>query len=235
MNRHRSLAGPPRGLALASLLVALASPRAAAASSPGSLALPHGASIELVADDLVQHGRALTVATFRSPDGVEEVLDFYRAAWPPIDDRPGHVENEAGPWRIVSRLENGTNVALQLQASAGGGSEGLLSFMDITGAGSVEPGPPVPPGGQLLSTTAGDGIAGRVRTHVVSAIGRAGEVAAFYRDELAREGWHTVSDRDGRGTAVLMLTRRGARAELVVAEMPDGTSTAVLNEIEKGE
>lgn len=218
---------------LAAIALASAADVASALSLAG-LALPPGATLELVADDLVQHGRPLSVATFRSGADVEAVLGFYAELWPDERERPGHVLNEAGAWRIVSRFEDGANLALQLRPSADGGSEGLVSVMDLAAPTSGQAPPPVPPGGRLLSTTGGRDGERSVRTHVVSATGRAGEVAGFYRDAMERAGWRAVSDREAGGTIVLMFRRRDAGAELVVAELADGSSTAVLNEIDGG-
>lgn len=134
----------------------------------------------------------------------------------------------------MSRLERGTSLALQLQDDGAGGSTGLVSLMDLDAAGAAPEPPPMPNGARLLSTTETREGARRARTHVVSAIGRPGEVAGFYRDAMDRDGWRIVSDRPAGSTAVMMLARRGARAELVVTAMPDGTSMAILNEITGG-
>ena len=194
--------------------------------------LPRGASIELVAAELVHNGLPVSIATFEAPTGIEEVLGFYRATWPEADGMPGHVEAEAGEWRIVSRFENGTNVALQLREGGRGRAQGLLSAQRVDGAGVAEAAPPVPPGAQLLSSTRTRDGDRTVRTHIVSSVARPGQLVAFYRDAFERDGWALdAADEDG---GVLRVSRRQARAELVATRVPDGTSVAVLNEITGG-
>ena len=192
--------------------------------------LPRGAAIELVAVDLVQNGSPVSIATFEAARGVDEVLGFYRAAWPEaVDGVPGHVEAELGEWRIVSRFENGTNVALQLRTGERGRATGLLSAQSVEGAGVAESPPPVPPGAELLSTTRTRDGDRTVRTHVVSSVARPGQLVAFYEDAFERAGWSLdAADRPG---GVLRVSRRGARAELVATRVPDGTTVAILNEI----
>ena len=191
--------------------------------------LPRGVAIELVAAELVQNGRPVSIATFEAATGVDEVLGFYRAAWPDADGMPGHVEAEVGEWRIVSRLEGGTNVALQLRAGERGRATGLLSAQRVEGAGVAQSPPPVPPGAELLSTTGARDGARTVRTHVVSSVARPGQLVAFYEDAFERAGW--TLDAADRAGGVLRVSRRGARAELVVTRVPDGTTVAILNEI----
>ena len=221
------------GLALATLALlpgaVLADGRALA-----RLALPDGASLALVAEDVVQHGRPVAIATFEARAPLDSVRDFYRELWPADESGPGHVEVELGPWRIVSRLEGGTNLALQLRDDGEGGSAGLVSAMRLDAAGSAPEPPPLPPGAELLSTTESREGRRRVTTHVVSAIGRPGETAGFYRDAMARAGWRNVSERTAGDAIVTALARRGRRAEIVVVAAADGTSTAILNEITGG-
>ena len=223
----------PAALALAALGLWSAAGRADVGAL-AALALPDGATLELVAEDVVQHGRPVSIATLEAPGSVDETLGFYRALWPADERGPGHVENEIGPWRVLSRLEGGASLAIQLRAGDGGGSTGLVSVLRLDAGGAAPEPPPLPPGAELLSTTESGEGAGRARTDVVSAAGRPGEVAGFYRDAMDRRGWEIVSERTAGDAIVMLLTRRDRRAEIVVARAPDGTSTAILNEITGG-
>ena len=220
---------------LAALAALASAPAAADLDALERVPLPPGATVELVAADLVQGGRAVSIATFEAGSGVDEVIGFYRERWPATDRMPGSVEVELGEWRIVSRLENGTNVALQLKTGERGRAEGLLSAQRIDAAPVADPPPVVPPGAELLSSTTSADGRDTVRTHVVRSVARPGQVVAFYRDAFERAGWALDSrGEEGAEGAVLRVSRRGARAEVVVARVPDGASVAILNEVTRG-
>ena len=220
---------------LASCAALFAAPTAADLKALERVPLPPGATVELVASDLVQDGRAVSIATFEAAAGVDEVLAFYRERWAGTDAMPGSVTVEIGDWVVISRLENGTNVALQLERGGRGRAEGLLSAQRIDAAPVAEPPPMLPPGAELLSSTRTVDDGSTVRTHVVSSVARPGQVAAFYRDAFERAGWSLDSRGEERPEgAVLRVSRRGARAEVVVTRVPDGTTVAILNEITRG-
>jgi len=193
--------------------------------------LPAAASLNLIAHDLVQNGLRMSLATFAAERGVEETLAWYRERWPGTHDGPGHVEAEAEGWKIVSRLQEGSNIALQIKAGTDGGAYGFLSVMPLDG-GTVAVSPPaLPPGAELLSDTRADDAYGQSRTVLMRSPARPGEVAAFYRDRLERDGWTLQNGDITASPAVLLFTSVQGRVELVATAQSGEGTFIVLNSV----
>lgn len=214
---------------LATFAVARADSRAL-----GEIPLPPEAISRVVASDIVQNGRLVSIATLEPRDGLGETLAFYRDAWPARENDPGHRETRAGGWGIVSRLDGDVNLVVQLREGVSGPT-GFISVMSLAPVARTRFAPaPMPAGGQLLSTTTAEDESLDASTSVVSSTARAGEVAAFYRDAMRRAGWKLVSDRAAGGPVALLFDGRRARLEIVVADI-DGGSVAVINEVRDGD
>ena len=194
--------------------------------------LPPDTSRASIATDILQDGRLTSIASLEGGASVDELLTFYREAWPASGDDPGHLEERLGEWSVVSRVQDSSLLVVQLR-DAPSGAEGLLSAMALgpVQAGPVPP-PPMPAGGELLSSTSARDGASVATTSVVLSSARPGEVAAFYRDRLVRDGWTLVSDRMHGGSPVLLLDRRGGRVEIVVTDAA-GRSVVVVNEVRR--
>jgi len=193
--------------------------------------LPAGASLNLIGHDLVQNGRRMSLATFAAERGVEETLAWYRERWPDTDDGPGHVEAESDGWKIVSRLQEDSNIALQVKTGTDGGAYGFLSVMPLVGDTVAASSPALPPGVELLSDTRADDAYGQSRTVLMRSPGRPGEVAAFYRDRLERDGWTLQNGDIAASPAVLLFSSGQGRIELVATAQSGEGTFIVLNSV----
>ena len=211
------------------LLATLTNGAHADSRSLDTIPLPPLAGSRLVATDIVQNGRLVSIATLEPAGTVEETLAFYRDAWPADANGPGHLESTTADWTIISHVADDVSLVVQL-TDDGSGPSGLLSAMSLVSMSETQSIPPVPAGGELLSTTSAADDGTRADTAVVSSSARAGEVAGFYRDAMRRVGWKLVSDRRAGGPVTLLFDGRGARLEIVVADV-DGGSVAVINEV----
>jgi len=196
--------------------------------------LPPDARLHLVSHDLLQNGRRMAVATFVASSSVDDTIDWYKARWPADEHGPGHVETRAGGWRIVSHLEQGSNIALQLKPSDGDGSRGLLSVVPLDEVTTAFDVPLLPPGATLLSDTRSRQVRGEAVTQVVHAPGGTGEVAGFYRDRLTRSGWSVRHSDPSDGPAVLLFTSKWGLIEVVVTPHVEGGALVVMNRVTEG-
>lgn len=228
-----------RALLLGAVLLAAGSPAPAAgeaddARSLAAIPLPPAARSRAVATDIVQNGQRLSIATLEPAGSLDETLDFYRTLWAhgEREGMPGYVENALGDWSVISRLDGGRNLVVQLRAS-GRGVEGFVSVMRLEPLrpSVADEAPPLPPGGRLLSATRARDLGRPARTFLVASTLRPGELAGFYRDALAREGWRVREIRAVDGPPLVLFERPGARAELVASDDGRGGSVAVLNTV----
>lgn len=198
--------------------------------------LPPGARSELVQAELVQNGRTMSVATLSAVAPVEQTLAFYRERWAPahpslgLGERPGFLEDEVGGWSIISRLEAGVLLTVQLRTGDGGRAEGFLAAA-APGMSAEQASVPQPAGGELLSSTRAVDEGRAALTSVTAVTARPGVVAATYRDHFLDEGWAPSSERRVGEASVMRFARRGRRAEIVVTDSGRGETLVVLNEV----
>ena len=232
MSARRRLIRGPRGIVLPALALASIATGTARADSAAldTVPVPDGAArVDLVLD-IVRDGRSTSIARLETSASVTDTLAFYRDAWAPSDEDPGHIEDRAGDWSIVSRLTEEALLVVQLREDERG-VEALVSAAALAPAGDAGREPPVlPDGARLLSTTSTHEGGRRASTAIVAASARSGEVALFYRDRMVRDGWTLARDAVADGASVLLFDRRGAHLEVVVSEIPGG-SVAVVNEV----
>jgi len=192
---------------------------------------PVNARMAVVGLDMRQNGALMSISTFRSTENIDSILEFYRSVWPARESDPGHVENKAGPWHIISRLEDNVNLVLQLQHGDQGGSEGLFSAVQINDVIAVPPGIELPPGGEVLSTTTSSDQTRDATTWIIRSTSGTGHTAAFYRDTLKRKGWQLVSDRMQVDSQVLQFNHRTSTLEMIVSQAFDGSTLSVINRV----
>ena len=91
---------------------------------------PPDSKINRPGDNLVVNGIPMDIRQFISKKSVEEVLQFYRDFWPDgTPEKPGYTETDIlEPWRIITRVENGYLMTVQVTEEGDRGSSGLLGM-----------------------------------------------------------------------------------------------------------
>ena len=91
---------------------------------------PPDSRINRPGDNMVVNGIAMDIRQFTSKKSVEEVLQFYRDFWPEgTPEEPGYTETDIlEPWQIITRVENGYLMTVQVTYEGDGGSSGLLGM-----------------------------------------------------------------------------------------------------------
>ena len=198
------------------------------------LPLPESAKIELVGANMMHNGSLVSIATYQVELSSEETLNFYRNEWHLEGEVPGYVEYEAGGWKIIASLRDGINLALQLREDGYDQTSGLVSALDVDSGGSaVEQIPALPSGAEVLSTTGSQDGSREAHTWLLRSVARPGQVTAFYRDELSRQGWRVVSDADRAAASVLLLSSEKGTIEVTASPNIGGTFV-VVNRVRTG-
>ena len=91
---------------------------------------PPDSKIGRIGDDMIVNGVPMDIRQFTSKKSVEDVLQFYRDFWPQgTEKEPGYTETDAlTPWRIITRVENGYLMTIQVTEEGDRGSSGLLGM-----------------------------------------------------------------------------------------------------------
>ena len=163
--RTRALERLPLRLVAACLLLTACWSAGASQALIDHVPLPNGAVLHLIGRNIVQNGRSVSIATLAVKAGVDETIDWYRERWPGRGEAGGHVVVETEGWTIVSHLQEGSNIAIQLKPAGRGGAFGYLSVMPLADEAAAIAVGVLPPGGGVAFPKRGRSTRVAWRTH----------------------------------------------------------------------
>jgi len=198
---------------------------------------PPKATLEEVAGSVTSMGMNLNIRRFQTDDGVERVLDFYRARW---GDEAS--ESIMSPWNMIGKIVGEQYFNVQVQA-AGNGSWGYLSISDLPGK-LMEKSYAFPDGGNFPrmsgSTVMDDQISkdpGKDgRTLLISNTFSVKSNHDYYRSHYQNNGWRIVMDEqtEPRQAAYAMYMTKGADSVTLTIHRQGGQTMIVANQVKRG-
>ena len=196
-----------------------------------NLPVPPNTDVLAISEQSLIDGVPAAMATLTSTTSIESVIDFYRDTWQPNEDEddPGFVESELTGWRIISRLEDGYNIVVQLRDGQSQAS-GFVSVMQMAQrVQSRNDGPFA----NLQNLSRHQSTDGRDTStvSVYASPSSVSETHTLYREKLLFDGWQIMTDMNMQGTFVMVLSRDQSRLEISVAESTDYGSMVVVNEV----
>lgn len=220
---------------LAGLALLLAS--TAVAARPPDFPAPDDANVSVVSDDMTIQGRNMAVRAFISDDSVEEVVEFYQELWaePPVPNAPGFAyEPEAiAPWHLVTRVEEGYVMTVQVQEHGVDGSYGYLALGRLPDPGDGPeqlPAPPALDGSEVLSNLVSDDAGKDAHTSMLANEFSVASNVNFYREHYS--GWRKDIDQAmGQGSLHALAFTRGRRQVIITIQGGRDGSHIVLNSI----
>ncbi len=203
---------------------------------------PPNASVEVVSNNMEINGIATGVRAFTSRDKMGKIVNFYKDLWHEGigNGLPGFtLTNAMEPWILLSRIEKGYLMTVQVQPKDSGGSWGYLAISRI----------PKPPEKGKKPVEIGKQIPKMDKSHVLNEIksrdaGQSGRsvvvlsphsVASnvnFYRNHYATAGWSTAMDRPVETGKMHSFSFKQGRKRVNIMIMGDHTeSRVVVNEV----
>jgi hypothetical protein len=198
---------------------------------------PPGSKIGLIADSMVVNGIELNVRQFNSKRSVEEVLEFYREFWPRgTEKQPGFTETDVlEPWQIITRVDNGHLMTVQVTAAGKRGSKGLLGMSRLPDPENL------PKLGKNIPKMSASRVFNDIKTKDIGKNGRTVALlndftvennANFYRDYYSGHGFgldmnKTVSGGDSHA---LRFSKRGQVVTIVINKTAEGTVVVIQTE-----
>jgi len=207
---------------------------AALAGKPDFPPPPH-ARVSSVGEDMLIKGRRTSVRMFTTDDEVEDVLIFYREEWadPVAEGGPGFAAEDLAmrPWRLLTRVEDGYVMTVQVQPGKGG-SWGYLAISRLAegGEGEAYDTPPSMRGSEIISSVEHSDPGRDATTTVIANEFSVRANVQFYRDRYA--DWRQDMDRalkEGRVHA--MRFTRGRRNVTITIKGDDGQAQVVVNDV----
>jgi hypothetical protein len=197
---------------------------------------PPNASVEWVGKDLQVNGIKSQVRRFISNKSIEKVVEFYREEWkkPVAKDQPGFTETIASaPWYIISRIEDGylLNVQVQVKPDDDSGSWGYLSLSPLPkniDPGDLGKGMPKMSNSHVMSEVKSDDPGKKATTMIITNDHSVSSNVTFYRNHYQNKGWTVETDREldqGKNHALVFKTRRN---RVTMMFMKDKNSTKIV-------
>jgi len=198
---------------------------------------PPGSKIGLIADSMVINGIEMDVRQFNSKHSVEEVLEFYREFWPKgTEKQPGYTETDIlEPWQLITRVEGGYLMTVQVTAAGRRGSTGLLGMSKLPDPENL------PKLGNKIPKMSGSRVFNDIKTKDPGKNGRTVALfndftvennANFYRDYYTGHGFGLDMDRSvSRGDShAQRFSKRGQVVTIVISKTAEGTVVVIQME-----
>ena len=120
--------------AVSLLLILLSSMSAWATKAPWVL-FPDDARVTVIGEQLTVFGLPLMAYEFHSAQSVAELVAFYTSEWSrrdsASDEAPPYIESELAGWRVLSHLELGHNITVQLRDGGIRGTQVLVGVSPL--------------------------------------------------------------------------------------------------------
>lgn len=226
----------PGNLLFASVLLSFLSSPLLFAGAP-DFPPPPGAAVEWVGKDLEVNGIKSAIRAFHSKKPIEDIVKFYRSEWkkPVEKDKPGFMETiDAAPWYIISRVEDGylLTVQVQVQENDQSASWGYLSMSPLPGARDKvkQFGASVPkiPGSYVINEMKSDDPGKEATTVIISNTNSVNGNAAFYRQHYQGKGWTTETDRKLGSREAHSLVFKNRRSRVTIMLLEDKNFTRIV-------
>lgn len=214
---------------LATLLLSVG---ALAAPWPEPVA-PEGAGIVQVADDMVFNGTPMKAWEVSIPEAPESVIAFYKAHWSAKQDNgaPGHKLDKQAGWVIISRLENGFFITVQVPSAPALHTQALFGITDIGNATPIELGRGVPRLSRTIIINDIQAVDGPKRSRTILARNEQAlmENYHYYKRYFTERGYTTPSGpypEPRKGKFAVLMSK--GKEEISLALSADGRSTNIV-------
>jgi len=196
---------------------------------------PKNAQVSIVSKNMTVGGRTMSIRQFYTRDNMDRVRKFYYRHWQKGEkkDMPGYLTSDDNPpWHIISRIEEGFLMTVQVQEADDGGSWGYLAISKL-----VQP-LPEESAGKSVPKIPGSEIVHDMQTRDV---GQSGETVmitnkhslasntVYYRSYYGDRGWRTDIDQaiPAAKMHVLAFTKGQQKINIVIAGGSKGSQVVV--------
>ena len=197
---------------------------------------PPDATVGMFGDAMVINGIPMQIRQFVSRNSVHDVLEFYRQYWPKgTEEKPGYTETDVlEPWQIITRVEDGYLMTVQVMENGDSGSSGLLGMSRLPNPEKALPtlGKDFPKmrGSTVFNDIENKDIGKRGRTLQLSNTFSVESNANFYRDHFTNQGWIVDMDKGFSGgnayaqrfsqgdTNVIITINKSKHGSVIVAQ-----------------
>lgn len=199
--------------------------------------LPDDTRVTTLGESMRVNGNEVFIRTFRSDESAQDFVDFYRDEWGETGNSdPGYtVNNFKDPWTIISRIEDGYLLTVQVQSDGDDGSIGTLAVSRLPDGDrkvKLADGFPSMGGSDVLNEVASKDLGQSGRTMMLSNKHDLSTNVDFYRGRYGEDGWAVDMDRSlGGFMHILALRKARERLNLVLSKNNKGGTLIVATEV----
>lgn len=198
---------------------------------------PPDATIGRPGNAMVINGVAMDIRQFTSNRSVDAVLQFYREFWPAgTEDKPGYTETDIlEPWQIITRVEDGYLMTVQVTENGDSGSTGLLAISklpDPENMPTLGKGFPKMHGSFVLNDIVSKDIGKKGRTLQISNSYSVEHNANFYRNHYEDSGWGVDIDQSVSGGDTQSLRFSAGSKNVTIVIHKTGKGSVIIAQLE---
>jgi len=188
-------------------------------------------------DSMVVNGVVMDIRQFISSHSVEDVLQFYREFWPTgTEEKPGYTETDIlEPWQIITRVEDGYLMTVQVTENGDSGSSGLLAMSklpDPENMPTLGQGFPKMRGSYVINDIVSKDIGKNGRTLQISNSYTVEHNANFYRNHYEDYGWGVVMDQSVSGGDTQSLRFSSGNKNVTIVIHKTGKGSIIVAQLE---
>lgn len=218
-------------------LAALLLTASAALARPPDFPPPPDAKVRVVSDSMNVAGRQVAVRAFATDDSVEDVVEYYQELWadPPVKGAPGYAyePDTIAHWELVTRVEDGYVLTVQVQPAGSDGARGLLAMGVLPDPGSPPAKSAEPPsmrGSAVVSDVRSEDPGKQGHTAMIVNEFSVDSNVNFYRTHF--NGWRMNIDRQlASDTFHALSYTRGREQVNITVRKIQGGSEIVINSV----
>ncbi len=209
-----------------------------ALGGPPDFPPPPDAHVEWVGNNIEVNGIKSSIRSFHTRKSIERVVEFYRKEWqrPVEKGKPGFMETiDAAPWYIISRIEDGYLMTVQVQVKQNdqSGSWGYLSTSPLTKASpsdveKIGKNLPKMRGSHVLTETRSNDPGKKARTAIITNTYSVPSNVSFYRNHFRGKGWTLETDKALGNNEVHALVYKTKRNRVTMMFMKDQDYTRIV-------
>lgn len=206
-------------------------------AGPPDFPPPPEAHVEWVGRNMEINGVKTSIRAFQTRNSIEEVVQFYRREWqrPPERGKPGFMETiDAYPWYIISRVEDGYLLTVQVQVKQNdqSGAWGYLSLSPLVDPKVVPPklaeNLPRMPGSHVMTETRSKDPGKKASTVIITNQYSVPSNVAFYRNHYHGKGWTKETDKALGTDKVHSLVFKTKKDRVTMMFLKDQDSTRIV-------
>jgi hypothetical protein len=198
---------------------------------------PPESTVKTVANKLNYNGLPMQTKRFDSKTSMSKVLGFYKRKWArKIEGRPGFLQETSSPWQVLSRIEDGYLLTVQVQPKGKSHSWGYLGISNLADylfdKAPKEEDFPAMRGSKVRNNIASIDPGLQAQTMLVQNDYSVNSNISYYKNHYVGLGWNIareLSFDDGKNQ-ILRLVKNDYELILVISDI-DGGTNVVANKV----